>query len=441
MPIDPNIPLVSHAPEGPNVLQMLAQVQAIKGGQQEQQLRGLQIQEGQQALEARTRANEDVTALNDALKSNTTVGDDGVAKTDYAGVSRTLAAAGKGQAFLKFQDDMAKTDEQRYKTVTERLTAVRNAGNMVAQDVQLVDDQPSWDAFRTMTKKRLSAISPDLGTLVDQLPAQFSPQAKQVALTAGMSAKELNDHLLAAAADARKAPGEAAESDEKVRRNAAAALGAAKTQADYAKAYAALPEAVAARFPKPETWDAKRTPAAVRQIGETPFQQGTAEYRQREVAVQEGNLQQRQRENDRLAADPRAQDPTLAQDWAEYREYVAHHQFEHEQAVKTGTTTIPKQEESAPQTPVYTPAKSFDDWRKTSGSAARKPGAPSPGVRGKQGASGEPSKPSDEGRKVYVRFPDDPALKEYSGQLVTFRSAADRDAALKVLGMTIAAKK
>lgn len=104
----------------------------------------------------------------------------------------------------------------------------------------------------------------------DQALEQFLKLHQYSAMATDKQVKEIRDNQSQAA----KLPGEQAESDIKVRSNAAAQLGAATTKEQYAQLWGELPAKVARQFPQPEQWtpDAKDT---ILQAGMTPHEQAT----------------------------------------------------------------------------------------------------------------------------------------------------------------------
>jgi hypothetical protein len=151
----------------------------------------------------------------------------------------------------------------------------------------LPDDQyaQQWPALRAQALR----INPEL-----QLPDQPVPKANLEAFRLGFITQDqlfkqeaekraANTDQRAAAEEGRKAqlfPSQLAESQAKsaaeVRTNAAAQLGAAQSADAYRQVWENLPAGVARAFPAPEQWDAKTTPAAVRQAGMKPAEQATA---------------------------------------------------------------------------------------------------------------------------------------------------------------------
>src|SRR4051812_9249798 len=96
--------------QGPSVLQLMQQVNAVKGAQQEQQIRASQIQQQQDAV-------KQAQALNDAVRKNT----DENGRTNHEAVMRDLAAGGNGKDLLTYRTSLASANKTQLEAEEQRI--------------------------------------------------------------------------------------------------------------------------------------------------------------------------------------------------------------------------------------------------------------------------------------------------------------------------------
>jgi len=174
--VDPNIAMSYRAPEfkAPNQLAQYAQMQQILGGQQEQQLNALKMQEAQATMQERNA----LRGLNPA-------------DPDYF---NQLSRVNPQLAFNYLKEKSAAKQSEAAtasSNATAQKTNIDNSRSLLVG----VNDQPAYDAWRAYSVSKI----PELANI---LPAQFTPETKDSLLrTADDISKRLTAAPEKAAAD------------------------------------------------------------------------------------------------------------------------------------------------------------------------------------------------------------------------------------------------
>lgn len=203
-----------------------------------------------------------------------------------ANFDRAVEAHAAGMAKMS-QDEIALRKE-RYSLLANHLGAV--------MQVKPGDKSPQGVAARAaewakqVTLAKANNQDPD-----NQIPLEFPGDEAlpvlDVQLRGDVAHMKSEEDRRKAAEEAEKAKRDAAEETRKAakapveleelqtkaalaaRQSAASILASAETQEEYAAHYANLKPDVAKNFPKPDAFDAKKTPGKIRQIGQTSEQQ------------------------------------------------------------------------------------------------------------------------------------------------------------------------
>lgn len=193
MPLDTSIAMGYKPVQIPNQLAQYAQMQQILGGQQEQQLNALKMQEAQAAMQERNALRglnpADADYFNQLARVNPQIA------IQYR-KEQTAAEQGKAAAASS--------------TATTQKTNIDNSRSLLVG----VNDQPAYDAWRAYSVSKI----PELANI---LPAQFTPETKDSLLR---TADDMSKRLTAAPEKAAPEP-----SDIVTMR----ALGLPLTQAGY----------------------------------------------------------------------------------------------------------------------------------------------------------------------------------------------------------------
>lgn len=193
--VDPSIAMSYRAPEfkAPNQLAQYAQMQQILGGQQEQQLNALKMQEAQAAMQERNA----LRGLNPTA-------------TDYESQLFKVSP----QLGIQYRKEQTAAEQSKAaaasSTATAQKTQLDNARSLLVG----VNDQTAYDAWRAYSVSKI----PELANI---LPAQFTPETKDSLLR---TADDMSKRLTAAPEKAAPEP-----SDIVTMR----ALGLPLTQAGY----------------------------------------------------------------------------------------------------------------------------------------------------------------------------------------------------------------
>ena len=167
--VDPSIAMSYRAPEfkAPNQLAQYAQMQQILGGQQEQQLNALKMQEAQAAMQERNA----LRGLNPA---------DADYFNQLARVNPQIAIQYRKEQSAAEQGKAAAASS----TATAQKTNIDNSRSLLVG----VNDQPAYDAWRAYSVSKI----PELANI---LPAQFTPEGKNSLLR---TAEDISKRLTAA---------------------------------------------------------------------------------------------------------------------------------------------------------------------------------------------------------------------------------------------------
>jgi hypothetical protein len=319
MPTDASIPLQVRPVPVENPAQLAGQYYSLAGMAQERELRGQQISAAQLENQQRQRALEAQTAVADAFKANTKLGDNGDIQFDHAGIQKTLADRGYGIEAMKVDAERRaqmkaslEAEEAALKVgaaKAERLSSI--VGSVPPVDFSKDSTSVAGQSQAALAALRRAADTAHREGLLDQphvdwvnQQQQYTPEV-QDAITqmgsAGMKhAEQLkvamdkvreireqhtadvsNAHVQAeTTAAGAQLDGIKATSAMKVRENAGAILGAAQTYGDYEQKRKDSP--IGAQFPdfSGQPQNAPMTPAhrtAARQPAMTADQQTTTE--------------------------------------------------------------------------------------------------------------------------------------------------------------------
>lgn len=290
-------PPVSQSP-----LEMAAQLQQLRGGQQEMALRQQQMQT-QQLQQQEMQMNLDQRkAINDAYHDALTVNPDGTPNIDTGKLSQALATNGHGEAIpdiikgvAAYQTSQATLKEAQQKVGVGERDAAGAAGAAVLQ----ADGDPNL--LVTLLQHAAAAHEVDPQTAAKWLlPIQQSLQQDPSGASAKVIAKQIAQQLVAQSpkqqelanqkqtAQGAQMRGQAAQEQadraktESDRKDAASDLATAASPDEYTAKLGALPPAIGVLFPKAgQVFDAtgKATPDGlqrVRFVGMTPAEQNAA---------------------------------------------------------------------------------------------------------------------------------------------------------------------
>ena len=167
MPLDTSIAMGYKPVQVPNQLASYAQMQQILGGQQEQQLNALKMQEAQAAMQERNA----LRGLNPA-------------DPDYFNqLSRVNPQLG-----LNYLKEKSAAKQSEAATASSNATAQKTNIDNSRSLLVGVNDQPAYDAWRAYSVSKI----PELANI---LPAQFTPEGKDSLLR---TAEDLSKRLTAA---------------------------------------------------------------------------------------------------------------------------------------------------------------------------------------------------------------------------------------------------
>ncbi len=283
MPIDPSIPLSVKAPVAIDPLEHLSRALQVRNQMQQAPLIAEHVKTAQLANQAALKQLDDTKALNEQMRSNSTVDpQSGLPVIDHGKIAAGLVAGGRGDLAQKYIAGRTAADETSAKL---QETRVKNKQSETDQVAEVADDIAKHDYDPTYASGAYSRLG-------DLFPSAHSAVA---AIQADPTkVKDITDHLrgqsskiqTANAANAEKvaltAKNEAATANlkqtgaAKERQDAAALLGTATDKNDYAQKWNGLKAGVAASFPSPANFDPATTPGQVRALGMSSEQQQTA---------------------------------------------------------------------------------------------------------------------------------------------------------------------
>jgi hypothetical protein len=233
VPIDAQIPLMGR-PVQFDPLDTIGRLQQLRSI-------GLRNQAEQQTIAQNQQTLDDNRAMGDAIQRNTTADPTtGAPRVDTQGAMAELAKSGHGRAFLKLRDDASKWDEQQYRTFVERGTATKTGLATIGQTFNGVTDQASYDQALGSLHASLRSAPPEVQASLSQLPPTYDPRVVDQIKNGTLTVTQHADLAMKIAAEARKAPGETADSAQKVRADAATTLANAKTADEYRRAYVGI---------------------------------------------------------------------------------------------------------------------------------------------------------------------------------------------------------
>lgn len=180
--IDPNIALQVQPVKPVNPIESYGQLLSLKNMLQQQQIGkqnltalGLENQQRQNAL-------ADTAAVNDALKSNTSLDANGMPTIDHGGVIKSLSAAGHGKEAIAYQSQLAKTQKEQADAMKVQLENGLTKAHMGTSLLQGVTDQNGLDHAR--------AAFQAWGLDASKLPAIYDKDAIDKAIDSGLSATD-----------------------------------------------------------------------------------------------------------------------------------------------------------------------------------------------------------------------------------------------------------
>lgn len=281
--IDPSIPLQVKSFEAPDIGQAFTKMLALKGMMQQQQMGQLQLQQTQQEMQDQQKLRQAyMESGGDLEKLRTRAMELGVGPKSMMALN---------QGLLKQRETLANISDKEL-TVKKSVTQALGSG---AQAVLQLPPEARAQGYAEVRSNliRQGMIKP--GDAPEQYPGD---EAVQLHANSARTSQQIIDSILkerqvkadetraqAAATQAQtgqnretreqtestaRLPGVQAETETKVRQNAAAVLGSATDQADYEKKRGSLPFAVARQFPDQFNRE------AVLRVGMAPAQQEAA---------------------------------------------------------------------------------------------------------------------------------------------------------------------
>jgi hypothetical protein len=264
-------------PEQPDPLGQYQKAMSLKSlmlgqqaAQQEQQLRGIQVQQAQTAL-------QDQQTVSRLFAQNNGDLDKTIADAAKAGVQPQTLTGLQTHA-LDVKTKMATLTKDQLANISQQ------NDNAVGLIQPILDAPPEKQPILYAQARQQALSNPTAYGISDpsQIPEQFpgiDALKSQIAIHKGgkqyaEDAIKQQDAADKHAKSVAELPGLQAESDQKVRSNAASQLAAATSQQDYAQRLGELPYKVASQFPAPEQWtpDLKQS---ILNVGMTPHEQAT----------------------------------------------------------------------------------------------------------------------------------------------------------------------
>ncbi len=294
MAINAEIPL--QVRPAPDPLQQYGKALAIRNEMAQGPLRAEQLRGAQLENQTRQRSLDQTDALNQAYSNALSVGPDGKPSIDTGGLTKALATNGHGSAIPGILKGVADSQESIAKLAKTRGEVRGQEGDAAgAIGSAILDAKGDPRLFLTLTQHAIDAGSVDPGVmkpLIDHVQQGLQADPTGAAITpdvlkfgqqfVAMSPKhsELRTARLREESAAEKNTVETGNlkqtGETKERQDAAAILGAATTQQEYAQKFGELKARVATQFPLPATFNPATTPAQIRALGMSSEQQQTA---------------------------------------------------------------------------------------------------------------------------------------------------------------------
>ena len=146
MPIDPSISMQVRPPVIPNPMEQVGQVLTLKNLIQQNKTGQANLEQTQLQNKQLQERAADEKALNDAVKLNTTVDDQGRTSIDNEGIERTLAQNGRGRMLMDFRTKLAGMAEAQLEQARKQLEVQSGQAKRKAQIAASITDDRSYHA-------------------------------------------------------------------------------------------------------------------------------------------------------------------------------------------------------------------------------------------------------------------------------------------------------